>query len=44
MQGRFGMLNDIMVSMSLHDEITAQKVMEEYMEEDYSVRELFRVL
>lgn len=43
-QGRFGMLNDIMVSMSLHDEITAQKVMEEYMEEDYSVRELFRVL
>lgn len=43
-QGRYGMLNDIMVARSLHDEATAQQLMQEYMEEDYSARELFRVI
>lgn len=43
-QARFGMLDDIMVSFGLHDEQTAMQLMEEYMEEDYSARELFEVI
>lgn len=41
---RFDLLNDIMVSASLQDEATAQQLMEEYLYQDFCVRELFRVL
>ncbi|MDE7478248.1 MAG: hypothetical protein K2M91_09915, partial [Lachnospiraceae bacterium] len=41
---RFSILNDIMLSISLHDETTAQQLTEEYLYQDFCVRELFKVL
>lgn len=43
-EGRFGMLNDIMVSIAMKDEITAEQMTEEYLHQDFCARELFRVL
>ena len=41
---RFNILNDIMLSISLQDEATAQQLTEEYIYQDFCVRELFKVL
>ena len=41
---RFHILNDIIVSFSLQDEVTAHQLMEEYLYQDFCVKELFRVL
>lgn len=41
---RFGILNDIMISVSLQDEMTAQQLTQEYLYQDFCARELFRVL
>lgn len=41
---RFDILNDILLSISLHDEVTAQQLTEEYVYQDFCVRELFKVL
>lgn len=41
---RFHILNDILLSISLQDEATAQQLMEEYLYQDFCARELFRVL
>ncbi len=41
---RFSILNDILLSISLHDEMTAQQLTEDYVYQDYCVRELFKVL
>jgi hypothetical protein len=41
---RFTILNDIMVSINLGDEITAQQLTEEYLCKDFCARELFKVL
>ena len=43
-EGRFGILNDIMVSIAMKDEITAEQMTEEYLYQDFCARELFRVL
>jgi hypothetical protein len=41
---RFGILNDILLSISLKDDITAQQLTSEYLCKDFCARELFRVL
>ena len=41
---RFRILNDILLSISLQDEATAQQLTEEYLYQDFCARELFRVL
>jgi hypothetical protein len=41
---RFEILNDILLSISLKDEVTAQQLTEEYLYKDFIARELFRVL
>lgn len=41
---RFGILNDMLVSISMQDEATAAGTLEEYMHLDFCSRELFRVL
>jgi len=41
---RFDILNDILLSISLHDEVTAQQLTEHYIYQDFCVRELFKVL
>ncbi len=41
---RFNILNDIMISTSLQDGTTAQQLTEDYLYQDFCVRELFRVL
>ena len=41
---RFGILNDMLVSIAMQDEATAAGTLEEYMYQDYCSRELFRVL
>lgn len=41
---RFNILNDIMISISLQDSATAQQLTEDYLYQDFCVRELFRVL
>lgn len=41
---RCSILNDILLSISLHDEMTAQQLTEDYVYQDYCVRELFKVL
>lgn len=41
---RFAILNDILLSISLHDEVTAQQLAEEYIYQDFCVRDLFKVL
>jgi hypothetical protein len=43
-EGRFEILNDILLSISLKDEVTAQQLTEEYLYKDFIARELFRVL
>jgi hypothetical protein len=43
-ENRFDMLNDILLSISLQDEATAQQIAEEYLYRDFCARELFRVL
>lgn len=43
-KGRFSALNDIVVSMSMQDDVTAQLLLEDYVRQDYFVRELFRVM
>ncbi len=44
MDDRFNILNDILLSISLHDEATAQQLTEDYIYRDFCVRELFKVL
>jgi hypothetical protein len=41
---RYDILNDIMLSISLKDDITAQQLTHEYLCRDFCARELFRVL
>ncbi len=41
---RFGILNDLLVSLGLQDEATVLGTLEEYMYQDFCSRELFRVL
>ena len=41
---RFNILNDIMISISLQDGAAAQQLTEDYLYQDFCVRELFRVL
>jgi hypothetical protein len=41
---RFGILNDILTSISLKDHVTAQQLTDEYLCRDFCARELFRVL
>lgn len=41
---RFGILNDMLVSIDMQDEATASEMLEEYMYQDFCARELFRVL
>lgn len=41
---RFDILNDILISISLQDEMTAQQLTEDYLYQDFCARELFRVL
>jgi hypothetical protein len=41
---RYGVLNDIMVSISLQDDITAQQLTAEYLKQDFCARDLFRVI
>lgn len=41
---RFGILNDMLVSIGMQDEATAAGMLEEYMYQDFCSRELFRVL
>ena len=43
-EGRFFRINDILVSLDMQDTTTAWQLMEEYMEQDYCTRELFRVI
>lgn len=43
-EGRFPRINDILVSLSVQDATTAWQLVEEYMQQDYCARELFRVL
>ena len=43
-EGRFFRINDILVSLDMQDETTAWQMMEEYIEQDYCTRELFRVI
>lgn len=43
-EGRFPRVNDILVSLSVQDTTTAWHLVEEYMQQDYCARELFRVL
>ena len=43
-QDRFGILNDMLVSIGMQDEVTASSLLEEYMYQDFCTRELFRVL
>ncbi len=42
-EGRFARINDILVSLDMQDNVTAWQLLEEYMQQDYCVRELFRV-
>ena len=41
---RFSILNDILLSISVQDEVTAQQLTEDYVYQDFCVRELFKVL
>jgi hypothetical protein len=41
---RYGVLNDIMVSISLQDDITAQQLTAEYLKQDFCAKDLFRVI
>ena len=43
-EGRFFRINDILLSLAMQDTETAGKMMEEYMQQDYCARELFRVI
>lgn len=43
-EGRFPRINDILVSLAMQDTMTAWQMVEEYMQQDYCARELFRVL
>jgi hypothetical protein len=43
-EDRYGILNDILVSISLKDDLTAQQLTQEYLCRDYCTRDLFRVL
>lgn len=42
--GRFSMLNDIMVALSMQEDATVQQLVEEYLAQDCRTRELFRVI
>ena len=41
---RFGQLNDVIISMSVKDEVAEKKLLEEYLFKDYCVREIFRTI
>lgn len=41
---RFSILNDILLSIGVRDEVTAQQLTEDYVYQDFCVRELFKVL
>ena len=43
-EGRFDLLNDIMVGISMQDEATAEQLTEEYLYQDFCARELFHVI
>ena len=42
--GRFAMLNDVFVSLGMQDDATAKHLLEEYLQQDFYARELFRVI
>lgn len=42
--GRFFQINDILVSLAMQDTATALQMTEEYMQQDYCIRELFYVI
>ena len=41
---RFAWINDILVSLKMQDDATADQLLEDYLKHDYCARELFRVL
>lgn len=41
---RYMKLNDILMSVGMQDDLTAQEMLEEFLREDYCTRELFRAL
>lgn len=43
-EGRFSRINDILVSLEMQDTVTAEQMLEEYLQQDYCTRELFRVI
>lgn len=43
-EGRFSNINDILVSLEMQDTVTAEQMLEEYLQQDYCTRELFRVI
>lgn len=43
-EGRFFRINDILVSLDMQDTVTAGQMLEEYLQQDYCTRELFRVI
>ena len=43
-EGRFSRINDILVSLEMQDSVTAEQMLEEYLQQDYCTRELFRVI
>lgn len=43
-EGRFGMLNDIMLSVEMNDEQAMNELTEEYLRQDFLTRELFYVV
>lgn len=42
--GRFFRINDILTSIDMQDEVTAEVLLEEYLEQDYITRQLFYVI
>ena len=43
-ENRYMMLNDIMTSIDMKDELTEEQLIEEYLYKDFCTRELFRIL
>lgn len=43
-ESRYNLLNDMVVSRTLRDEITLMDLMEEYVEEDYFAEEIFKLI
>ncbi len=43
-EGRYGMLNDIAIGRNLHDYDTMESLLYEYFEQDYIVKEMFKMI